>query len=129
MPVIAVFMVINIILGCYVAIRLGYGPPNWQKALNLIIPLTTLQDGINDGRDWFEARYPWAVKYLSRLNIPKPTIFIDVTAPEEGTEEDNVPVEEAVSKTSDEIFTDQADIPNGQADATEPPPETKTIPE
>jgi hypothetical protein len=57
MPFVALFMVINIILGCYLAIRLGYGPPNWQKALNLIIPLKTLQDWLNDGRDWIEMKH------------------------------------------------------------------------
>ena len=111
MPVVALFMVINIILGCYVAIRLGYGPPNWQKALNLLIPLTTLQDGCNDGRDWLETKAPWTVKYLNRWNIPKPIIFVDVTVPEEGTEqeEENVSEEESVSETDDELPSDQAD--------------------
>jgi hypothetical protein len=134
MPFVALFMVINIILGCYLAIRLGYGPPNWQKALNLIIPLTTLQDSLNDGRDWLEKKAPWTVKYLNRLHIPKPIIFVDVTAPEEGTEEEeeNVP-EEAVGETEDETgeeaSADQADEPpDGQADAAPPAEEIPFTP-
>jgi len=121
MPFVALFMVINIILGCYLAIRLGFGPPNWQKALNQVAPLTTLQDWLNDGRDWLEEKAPWAVKYLNRLHLPKPLIFVDVTAPEEGTEkeEENVLVEEAASETDDEASANQADKPpENQADGT-----------
>ena len=123
MPFVALFMVINVILGCYVAIRLGYGPPNWQKALNLLVPLTTFQDSLNDGRDWLEAKAPWTVKYLNRLNLPKPLIFVDVTVSEEETEkkEEEVPVEEAANETGDEASADQADQPpNVQAGASPP---------
>ena len=113
MPFVALFMVINIILGCYLAIRFGYGPPNWQKALNLVVPLTMFQDWLNDGRDWLEEKAPWLVKYLDRLHIPKPLLFVDVTAPEEGTEEEeeNVLEEETADETNGEVPTDQTDEP------------------
>jgi len=130
MPFVVLFMVINILLGCYVTIRLGYGPPNWQKAINLIIPLTMLQDSLNDGRDWLEKKAPWTVKYLNRLNLPKPIVFVDVTAPEEGTEkkEESVPEEEAMRETNEEESADHADTPDGQAGTTVPPQEQKTPP-
>ena len=83
MPIVALLMVTNIILACYVAIRLGYGPPNWQEALNLIIPLTTLQDHLNEGRDWLEEKAPWTERYISRLHLPRPIIFIDTSVIEE----------------------------------------------
>ena len=90
MPFVALFMVINIILGCYVAIRLGYGPPNWQTALNLVVPLTTLQDCLNDGRAWLEKKTPKIDKLLTKLHVPKPIIFIDtriIIEKEEGASE------------------------------------------
>ena len=85
---IALFMVINIIVGCYVAIRLGYGPPNWQTALNQAVRLTTLQNYLNEGRDWLEKKAPWAERLLHRLHVPKPIIFVDVTVIEDEEEEE-----------------------------------------
>ena len=79
-----VFMVVNIVVACYVAIRLGYGPPNWQSALNLIVRLTTLQNYLNAGRDWLDKKAPWTEKYFDKLRIPKPIIIVDTTPePEE----------------------------------------------
>ena len=90
-PLITLFVVINLIIGCYVMIRLGYGPPNWQTALNLIVRLTTLQDCLNGARDWLEQKAPWADKFLERLHVPKPIVIVDTTPVEEEEEE---PVEE-----------------------------------
>ena len=96
MPIAALFMVINFIAGCYVMIRLGYGPPNWQTALNQVVRLTTLQDQLNRGRNWLDKKAPWADKFLNRLNVPKPIVIVDTT-PEEEEEE-----EEPERKMSDE---------------------------
>jgi len=84
------FMVMNIAAACYAAIRLGYGPPNWQSALNLIVRLTTLQNCLNAGRDWLDEKAPWAEKYLNRLGIPKPIIIVDTTPEEEEPEEEEI---------------------------------------
>ena len=84
-PAATLFMVINVIIGCYVAIRLGYGPPDWKAALNLVVRLTTLQDRLNAGRDWLDVKAPWANKVLDRLHVPRPIIIVDV--PEEEEEE------------------------------------------
>jgi len=83
MPAVALFMAINIIAGCYLAIRLGYGPPNWQTALNLLVRITTFQDRLNEGRDWLDNKAPWADKLLNRLNVPKPLMIVDVSAKDE----------------------------------------------
>ena len=83
-PFLLLLMVINVIAGCYLAIRLGFGPPNWQTALNLVVRLTTLQDHLNEGRAWLDNRAPWADKILHRLRVPKPFIIIDVTGEDEG---------------------------------------------
>ena len=123
MPFVALFMVFNIILGCCAAIRLGYGPPNWQTALNQVVLLTTFQDSLNDGRDWLEKNAPWTEKYLNRLRIPKPIIFVDVTvALEEAEQEDeNVPDEEVASEADDEASADPIDKPlDNQAGALPP---------
>jgi hypothetical protein len=130
MPFVALFMVINITLGCYVAIRLGYGPPNWQKALNLVVRLTTLQDWLNDGRDWLEAKAPWIVKYLDRLRLPKPLIFVDITAPEEeAAKEESVPGEEAAGATDGNASAEQADKPaDGQVGISSPAEQTPSAP-
>ena len=87
MPFVTLFMVINIIIGCYAAIRLGYGPPNWQTAFNQVIRLKTFQDCLNEGRDWLEKKAPWTEKLFNRLRIPKPIIFVDVSIMEEEVEE------------------------------------------
>ena len=101
-PLALLFMGINILIGCYVAIRIGYGPPNWQTALNLVVPLTTLQNCLNDGRDRLDEKIPRADRLLNWLNVPKPIVMVD-TSPEEtdvseGFEEDedsnDLPAEE-----------------------------------
>jgi len=87
LPIAAVFMLINCALGCYIAIRLGFGPPNWQTALNLIVPLTTLQDCLNACRDWLSEKYPKADDVFIRLRIPNPIVIVDTT-PWDDEEED-----------------------------------------
>jgi len=104
-------MAINIILGCYAAIQFGFGPANWQTALNQVVPLTTFQDYLNAGLDWLEKKTPRVGELLNRLHVPKPIVFVDVTimneevisgeVPEEPTEEfPEVSVDEA-SNTSE----------------------------
>jgi len=83
MPVVALFMAANVIAGCYLAICLGYGPPNWQTALNLVVRVTTLQDSLNAGRDWLDKKAPWADKILNRLHVPKPIVIVDTSVIEE----------------------------------------------
>ena len=73
------FMAVNIVAACYVVIRMGYGPPNWQSALNLVVRLTTLQDCLNEARDWLEEKYPRSKQLFDRLKIPKPIIIVDTT--------------------------------------------------
>jgi hypothetical protein len=90
---------INVIIVCYIMIRLGYGPPNWQTALNLIVPLTTLQDRLNDGRTWLDKKAPWSDKLLNRLHVPKPIMIIDTSPIEEEEEE---PEEEMLDEVVDE---------------------------
>ena len=108
MPFVALFMVINIIIGCYVAIRLGYGPPDWKTALNLVVRLTTLQDTLNASRDWVDKKVPWADKLLVRLRVPKPIIIVDAPEPEE--EEDTT---DEISEVCDETAGEIAVIQNG----------------
>jgi hypothetical protein len=115
LPFVFLFMAINIVLGCYIAIRFGYGPPNWQKALNLIVPLTTLQDCLNDGRDWLEAKAPWADRLLDRFDAPRPIIFVDVTAPEEEAEKEEEPTEDATAPQKEEAPTEDATSPKEEA--------------
>ena len=102
MLVALVLMVINFILGWYVAIRLGYGPPNWQTALNLIIRMTTLQDYLNVSRDWIDRKAPLIDKLLNRLHVPKPIIFIN-TSPAEETDDAKQTEESADSQQSEEF--------------------------
>jgi len=102
------FIVINTIIGCYAAIRLGYGPPNWQTALNLVVPLTRLQDCLNWCRDWLEAKIPMTTKLFDRLRIPRPIIIVDTTPLED--EDDDEQVEE-------------------QMETEEPPGEMPEVPE
>ena len=87
MLAVALFTAINVIVGCYVAIRLGYGPPSWQVALNLVVRVTTLQDWLNAGRDFLGKKARWADMLLVRLRVPKPIIIADT--PEETTDTTN----------------------------------------
>ena len=116
MPIIIVFTVVNIALGCYIAVRLGYGPPNWQSALNLIVRLTTLQNCLNAGRYWLDDKYPKAGAWLDRLRIPKPLVIVDTTPieeePESVAEEEPEPVAEEPSedvRENDEEAEDDED--------------------
>jgi len=112
-PLITLFVVINLIIGCYVMIRLGYGPPNWQTALNLIVRLTTLQDCLNGARDWLEQKAPWADKFLERLHVPKPIVIVDTTPVEEDEEEEEPVEEHADEEASNEEASngEVADVP------------------
>jgi len=96
------FMVINIFIGCYVAIRLGYGPPDWKTALNLVVRLTTLQDRLNAGRDWLDKKAPWADKYLDRLHVPRPIIIVEMPEEEEIEE-----IADGTSEVKDEATDEQ----------------------
>ena len=106
-------MVVNIAVGCYAAVRLGYGPPNWQSALNLIVRLTTLQNSLNAGRDWLDKKAPWTEKYFDKLRIPKPIIIVDTTPVEEEPEAETINgewTEEQDTEKQDEESSDkQAD--------------------
>ena len=82
-PLCTLFVVINVIIVCYFMIRLGYGPPNWQTALNLVVPLTKLQDHLNSWRDWIDKKARWADKLLCRMHVPKPIVIVDTTPTEE----------------------------------------------
>jgi len=84
---VALFTAVNIIIGCYVAIRLGYGPPDWKTALNLVVPVTALQDSLNAGRDYLEKKAPWADRLLVRWRVPRPIIIVVPTVEKEEDEE------------------------------------------
>ena len=114
-PVVILFMLLNVIVGCALAIRLGYGPPDWKTALNLILPLTTLQDQLNAGRDWLERKAPWADKFLDRMQIPKPIIIVEV--PETPEEEDEAEEEgEAIDEINE---TGEVDAEGGNVEQPE----------
>ena len=108
--------VINLIIGCYVLVRLGYGPPNWQTALNLIVRLTTLQDCLNATRDWLENKAPWIDRFLTRLRVPKPIVIVDTTPVEDEEEQgeeyiaaeenDDVATDEPAEELSEDVATD-----------------------
>ena len=89
------FMAINVIISCYIAVRLGFGPPDWKTALNLVVRVTTLQDRLNAGRDWLGKKVPKADKLLDRLHIPKPIIIV------EEPEESEKPAEEEQTGETD----------------------------
>ena len=109
-PLVVLFMAVNIIFGCYVTIRLGYGPPNWQTALNQVVPLTTLQDYLNESRGWIEKKAPKIENLLQRWHVPKPIIFIDTTVQEEEDEIDaEVPEEQTEEESADAPVED---VPN-----------------
>ena len=101
MPLVALLMAINVILGCYVTVLLGYGPPNWQTALNQVVPLTVLQDYLNEGRDWLKKKAPKVDALLNRLHAPKPIIFIDTTVVDDEEEIDDEEPEEQTEESSE----------------------------
>ena len=133
-PAAILFMAINIVLGCYLAVRLGYGPPNWQTALNQVVRLTTLQDCLNAGRDWLEHKVPKADQFLTRLQIPKPVIIIDTTYVEEEEEEDEIMAVEGVRDEEDEEGTadgeqQTTEEPDAEQPLQEPGTEQNAVPE
>jgi len=111
-PFLFLFMAINVVAGCYLAIRLGYGPPNWQTALNLVVRLTTLQDHLNEGRAWIDNKAPWADQFLNRLRVPKPLIFIvPVDEAENGDGEHDEQLDELAAIPIAELLTEQLPEP------------------
>ena len=113
----ALFVAVNVVMGCYLAIRFGYGPPNWQTALNLVVRLTTFQNCLNDGRDWLDKKAPWMDQFLNRLHVPKPIIIVDTTPEEEPDgereEESDEPTE---SDKSEELVEERSEMPEAPAD-------------
>ena len=127
LPLAALFMLINLLLGCYVAIRLGYGPPHWILALNLVVPATTFQNRLNEWRDWLEQKSPWIERLLLRWHVPKPMIFVDITAKEEGEKEELE--EEAESKEKSEEEKSEEDTDDvGEESAVEPTDSSEDAP-
>jgi hypothetical protein len=120
-PVAALFVAINIIVGCYAAIRLGYGPPDWRTALNLVVRITTLQDRLNASRDWLDKKAPWADKLLDRLRVPKPIIIVDPSEEEKATDDIDEMIDEVVDKVDEaadetEEVVDETDKVAGEVD-------------
>ncbi|MCL2711438.1 MAG: hypothetical protein FWE95_11210 [Planctomycetaceae bacterium] len=113
-PVAALFVATNIIIGCYVAIRLGYGPPDWKTALNLVVRVTTLQDRLNASRDWLDKKAPWADKLLVRLGVPKPIIIVDAPEPEEEEEIANEISTNEISEVPEEAVGEAMIIPSDE---------------
>jgi len=115
MPFIALFMMINFIIGCYVAIRLGYGPPHWVYALNLVVRVTTFQHWLNTGRNWLEEKVPRTEKIFTRLQVPKPIIIVDVALPEEGSKEEEEEIgevkKEPTAEASETLAEDSPEEP------------------
>ena len=136
-PAVALFMAINIVLGCYIAIRLGYGPPNWQTALNQVVRLTTLQNYLNAGRAWLEKKVPKVDQFLARLHVPKPIMIIDTSyvEDEEVEEEDEImAVEGDSNEVSDEATEEDETTEEAMADGSQQPaddqePEHSAVPE
>ena len=118
MFVVVLFAAINVIVGCYVTIRLGYGPPDWKTALNLVVPVTTLQDRLNAGRDYLEKKAPWADKLLVRLRVPRPIIIV---VPPEEKEENNENSEEG-GETNDGTVGEGNEV-NSEAVSDQPEPD------
>ena len=116
-PAVLVCTGINIIIGCYVVIRLGFGPPDWKTALNLAVPVTTLQDRLNEGRDWISKKAPKIDQILDRLHVPKPIIIVDVPEEEENENEQGQEAEviqkpdEANSNVVGETADEPASVP------------------
>jgi diguanylate cyclase (GGDEF)-like protein len=68
---ITLFMTVNIVVGCLVAIQLGYGPPDWKIALNLVIKLTVIQKYLNQSRRWVDQKSPAVAKLLTQIHVPE----------------------------------------------------------
>jgi len=121
LPAAVLFMAINVIVGCYIAIWLGYGPPDWKTALNLVIRVTTLQDWLNTGRDWLDKKAPWADKLLNRLHIPKPIIIVERLEEKDTADETSEMHDEAIGDTATEQTEEFAEVSvNGLLDKLEP---------
>jgi len=118
----ALFMVINIIVVCYITIRLGYGPPNWQTALNLVVRLTTLQNRLNSCREWIDKKAPWMDKLLYRLHVPKPIMIID-TSFDEFEESDEIPEESISEESTDETTEESPGVDDAPAAPGAAPPQ------
>ena len=108
-PAATLFVAINIIVGCYVAVRLGYGPPDWKTALNLVVRVTMIQDWLNTGRDWLRKKVPRVDQFLDRLRVPKPIVIVEM--PEEEAPEEETPKEgempEKVETSEEEPMNDE----------------------
>ena len=102
-PVVVLFVTINLVVGCYFAVRCGYGPPDWKTALNLAVRVTTLQDRLNAGRDWLAIKAPRVDKFLDRLLIPKPIIIVDMPERQETNDEVGEMKNKSVSEQADEF--------------------------
>ena len=120
LPAAALFMAINVIVGCYVAIRFGYGPPDWKTALNLVVRVTTLQDRLNAGRDWLDKKAPWADKFLNRLHVPRPIVIVEVPEEEENKEDETEQNNESNEVSSETSKAGEAGEANNEvADGTD----------
>ncbi|GHT14473.1 hypothetical protein FACS1894170_11510 [Planctomycetales bacterium] len=78
MPAICLFMLTNIIAGCYLAMHFGYGPPDWKHGLNLVVKLTDLQQYLNAARQRIIAKYPAAAKIFKQLHVPEKIELVPV---------------------------------------------------
>jgi hypothetical protein len=107
--VVALFIAINIIVGCYTMIRLGFGPPDWKTALNLVFRVTTIQDQLNAGRNWLAQKAPKIDTLLTRLCVPQPIIIVQMpkreTNDETGENNGNSVIEQ-----SEEFVDASADV-------------------
>ena len=110
-PAATLFMAINVILGCYLFVRLGYGPPDWKTTLNLVVRVVVFQDRLNQGRDWLEKKAPWTDTFLDRLCVPKPIIIVEIPAVKPSVGE--IPADEIPEHEELDTFMDTEAVNSG----------------
>ncbi|MDR3182245.1 MAG: diguanylate cyclase [Planctomycetaceae bacterium] len=94
MPAVCLFMLTNILAGCFLAVHFGYGPPDWKRGLNLLVRLTVLQKKYNALRKKIVEKYPASEKAFKLLRVPEKISLVPVVQvlkSEETTEADGSP--------------------------------------
>jgi hypothetical protein len=118
------FIIVNIVLGCYAAVRYGYGPPDWRTALNLVVRLTTLQRKINTLREVIDRKCPWADRMLNRLHIPKPIVIVEIVDDDELAEDSGIRYAQTDQTGSQTGISAPAAESSAGTEENAPPPET-----
>ncbi len=105
----------NILFGCYIAVQLGYGPPDWKTTLHMLVDLRRCRDVVEKVKRRFPALGFLRLSFLEHSPAPEKSHAVP---PEKPAEPEKSPSNELSFESAIEKWTttDVGDLLEDEAD-------------